>query len=260
MDIASDIRHLLNDPQAAVTREWLDETHERYPYFTMPALLYLKRNGVQDNEQLLSQLAIATSDRRSLALVLGSAAQHWANFYPPEPQTDTPDTNEAISKFLDSYGHSNPKEIEAISNAIFNPTPDYADILEREYQEDRKKRQGKQPSPEDMDLDDQLINKYIEQSRQREQQTVPATAEQCQISADEQGEIADTPIDVPKPEDGSMLSESFAKMYISRHNYSKALEIIETINLKFPEKSIYFADQIRFLRKLIVNQKAQQKQ
>ena len=48
-----------------------------------------------------------------------------------------------------------------------------------------------------------------------------------------------------------MLSESLAKIYIKQRKYSKALEIIKTISLKFPEKSIYFADQIRFLQKLI---------
>ena len=57
---------------------------------------------------------------------------------------------------------------------------------------------------------------------------------------------------VPAKIDDSMLSESLAKMYIARGKYSKALEIIESINLNFPEKSIYFADQIRFLRKLVL--------
>ena len=38
---------------------------------------------------------------------------------------------------------------------------------------------------------------------------------------------------------------------IDKRNYSKALEIITEINLKNPKKSIYFADQMRFLRKLM---------
>ena len=33
----------------------------------------------------------------------------------------------------------------------------------------------------------------------------------------------------------------------------KALEIIKRLNLNFPKKNAYFADQIRFLEKLIVN-------
>ncbi len=50
------------------------------------------------------------------------------------------------------------------------------------------------------------------------------------------------------------LSESLAKVMIKNGNYSKALEIITELNLKNPKKSIYFADQIRFLKKLIANQ------
>ena len=44
---------------------------------------------------------------------------------------------------------------------------------------------------------------------------------------------------------------SFAKILIKNGNYAKALDIISELNLKFPEKSIYFADQMRFLKKLI---------
>ena len=35
--------------------------------------------------------------------------------------------------------------------------------------------------------------------------------------------------------------------------YSKALEIIQRLSLQFPKKNAYFADQIRFLEKLIIN-------
>ena len=70
----------------------------------------------------------------------------------------------------------------------------------------------------------------------------------------EKAEIADQAIDNPTQTDDSMLSESLAKMYIAQHKYSQALEIIERINLKYPEKSIYFADQIRFLTKLVLNE------
>ncbi|MDE6268250.1 MAG: hypothetical protein K2M04_04115, partial [Muribaculaceae bacterium] len=51
--------------------------------------------------------------------------------------------------------------------------------------------------------------------------------------------------------DDSLLSESLAKIYIRQHDYVRAYEIIERLNLNFPEKSIYFADQLRFLRKII---------
>ena len=50
------------------------------------------------------------------------------------------------------------------------------------------------------------------------------------------------------------LSVGFAKILIKNGNYAKALEIIKEINLKNPEKSIYFADQIRFIKKLMLNE------
>ena len=39
-------------------------------------------------------------------------------------------------------------------------------------------------------------------------------------------------------------------------NYQLEMEeIIKNLNLKYPEKNVYFADQIRFLEKLIINTK-----
>ncbi|MDE6378686.1 MAG: hypothetical protein K2K72_08075 [Duncaniella sp.] len=51
----------------------------------------------------------------------------------------------------------------------------------------------------------------------------------------------------------SSLSESLAKIYIRQKRYDKAFEIIHTLSLNNPKKSSYFADQLRFLRKLMLN-------
>lgn len=59
----------------------------------------------------------------------------------------------------------------------------------------------------------------------------------------------------PKP----VISEIEARKMIKNHNYQRALEIIMQLSLNNPEKSIYFADQIRFLRKLILNEAKQNK-
>lgn len=56
-------------------------------------------------------------------------------------------------------------------------------------------------------------------------------------------------------EDESYFTETLAKIYVKQQRYSKALEIIKKLNLKYP-KNAYFADQIRFLEKLIINTKS----
>lgn len=46
-------------------------------------------------------------------------------------------------------------------------------------------------------------------------------------------------------------TENLAKIYIKQGNYSKALEIISQLNLNNSKKNTYFADQMRFLEKII---------
>ena len=56
----------------------------------------------------------------------------------------------------------------------------------------------------------------------------------------------------------SSLQESLAKSYIRQGRYQKAFDIISELNLNNPEKSAYFADQLRFLQKIIHIQQARE--
>lgn len=51
------------------------------------------------------------------------------------------------------------------------------------------------------------------------------------------------------------FTETLAKIYIKQGRYDKALEIIRKLMANYPKKNSYFADQIRFLEKLIINNK-----
>ena len=55
--------------------------------------------------------------------------------------------------------------------------------------------------------------------------------------------------------DDTFLTETLAQIYIKQKKYEEALTIIKRLSLNFPKKSIYFADQIRFLEYLIYNDK-----
>ncbi len=55
------------------------------------------------------------------------------------------------------------------------------------------------------------------------------------------------------------FTETLAKIYVKQGRYDKAMEIIRRLSLKYPKKNRYFADQIRFLEKLIINNKNKNK-
>ncbi|MCQ2360515.1 MAG: hypothetical protein MJ009_03410 [Paludibacteraceae bacterium] len=67
--------------------------------------------------------------------------------------------------------------------------------------------------------------------------------------------LTDTTVIVAEDENvtDSIFTESLAKIYIKQKQYSKAIRIFEKLNLKYPEKSSYFADQIEKLQKLTEN-------
>ena len=242
-----DLKQRAQDSGNEVSLQWLEDSKQVAPYCVLPALLYLKKNGVKGNDKLLSKLAISFPDRQALALLLSQEADALAAFYPPEAKPETPDTVTTIDRFLDNYGKTSPSEVEAISRAIFNPQPDYADVLAaQEKEEGGVELTGG-------DTQDMLINQFIAEQMQLGEQAAqtPITSP---VGEKEKAEIADDAINDPTKIDDSMLSESLAKMYIARHKYSQALEIIKRLNLNYPENSIYFADQIRFLTKLVLNE------
>lgn len=72
---------------------------------------------------------------------------------------------------------------------------------------------------------------------------------------DDKEERKDTTTPIPD----ELYTETMAQIYVRQGRYSQALEIIKRLNLENPGKNAYFADQIRFLEKLILNNKKKSK-
>lgn len=61
-------------------------------------------------------------------------------------------------------------------------------------------------------------------------------------------------LDVGESSNTDTFTETLARIYIKQGKFEQAIEIIRRLSLKNPKKNRYFADQIRFLEKLIANQ------
>lgn len=56
---------------------------------------------------------------------------------------------------------------------------------------------------------------------------------------------------IPEPrEDSSLMTETLARVYLEQKKYQKAIQAYEILILKYPEKSIFFADRISEIKKL----------
>lgn len=228
----------------------------QYPYFTVPALLQVERdNGMSDERRrkLLRRIALNTPSKDVLYSIVEPMAADIADIYPPDDRPSAPTTDEAIDTFIVNYGKPTPREDELLERLIFNPTPDYALLLADEEEHSL-------PLPEEAagDSQESMINAFIIKSKENHGH-FPATSEES-AEKPEYTVIEKTPeepIQAPEVQDDSLLSESLAKIYIKQHRYAKAFEIISGLSLKYPEKSVYFADQLRFLQKLIINQQYQ---
>ena len=241
------IRDLLNGVcDTPISKSDADQMAADYPYFTIPQLLYLKNTPeAMPDEQRIQLALLHASPDEHLETVLGIEGESFADLYPEAPYTDT--TMQAIDLFLGTYqkgGKQNSDESldRLISGNILAQSDYMSNLLREENNETGITAEQKTES--------QSKPKSIRENK-TESDTSTANRK-SNTSTRENGET--------NPETGSddtFFTESLAKIYIKQRRYEKALQIIKKLSLKYPEKNIYFADQIRFLEKLIINIKTE---
>lgn len=230
-----------------------------YPYYQSARLLllqclFLLHDPSFDEE--LRRAALYITDRKVL-FNLVEAMHYQLRRQSSEGKgsrvTDTkegkPSADRTIS-LIDNFLEQIPEEEkEEEKKAKRKPTPadaavDYVSYLLSIEGMDEPGQQEETPQLKGHDLIDNFINN-----------------EGGKIKLKEEPEYAPV-LDVPSEESAgsgeeSYFTETLAKIYIKQGRYEKALEIIRRINLNNPKKNAYFADQSRFLEKLILNNKKQ---
>jgi hypothetical protein len=254
-----ELSELIKHPER-MDRETLYELRSMlalYPYFQTARLLMLQNLFLLHDtsfDEELRRAAIYISDRRVLFRMIEAA--HY---------TLTPSSTRKADEEQDKKpenGSAEDRTISLIENfleSIPKETPD-----KEEQQETKPKRK---PTPADAAVD---YVAYLLESESADDDTsdVPQLIGQDLIDTfinNDKGKIVlnEDPEPAPVPEnttsedeeslDEGYFTETLARIYIKQGRYSKALEIIRRLSLQYPKKNAYFADQIRFLEKLIIN-------
>lgn len=209
----------------------LRATIEKYPYFQTARLLYLQNLYILQSsafEDALRESCLYIADLKVLFHAIHGVdyrVQEDDNAHSSaEPSGDR--TLDLIDQFLSAHGGEQATQLPN-RPAI----PDYLSLLEYEAKEKQKK--------DSFEVIDNFLSAAHEIKSETEALPVE-TASSTDESAQEEVEV---------------VTERMAHIYIKQQRYEQALEIIRKLELKNQNKSVYFADQIRFLEKLIINSK-----
>ncbi len=225
MDLEEQLHKYLSDPSLPVDPNWVSEVLAAHPTFAIAVALLLRQGQRHcsniDSQSLISKMLMAAPDPTAMADFADLSGSDWAHFYPAAEPAAHKSTLDTIDTFLSAYGDPNSPDDALLEKLIFNPVAPY-ELTEEALEENSNNSQAA--------------------STQTPEETLPAMHT---ISENEP---------VPAPEE-PLFMESLAKIFIKQRRYERAFEIIKNISLKNPEKSAYFADQLRFLQKLINNQR-----
>ncbi len=214
-----------------------------YPYHQPARLLmlhnmYLLHDPSFDEE--LRRAAFYITDRTTLFKLVEARHYTLARQESAVETAGTDRTDSLISSFLETIPEEEPQKT-CRKPTVADATIDYVSYMLA------VKKDGESTAPQQAETaTTNIIDNFLENEGGKI--TLTETT----------GDTSDAPHnDVKLENDCDELEEGFyteklAKIYIKQGKYSKALEIITQLNLNNSEKNAYFADQMRFLEKIIV--------
>lgn len=204
----------------------------RFPYFDAARLLMLKNLYILHDIEFgkeLRKAALYLKNRRVLfELMEGYGAPVPEDAMEEDPAIDR--TMTLIDAFLDTL----PKDkfsLEAEGAAAVDYVSAY--LKEPEESDDVPKLRGQE-----------LIDDFLS-----------AGNEKITLQLRNENEVETNAIQEDEAPENSFFTETLANIYIKQGKYDKALEIIRRLCLEYPNKNRYFADQIRFLDKVVKHMK-----
>jgi hypothetical protein len=214
-----DFISLVKQPQMVTDKHVSDlkEIVGLYPYFTTARLFLTKSLQLSNNIQFQSNL-------NTTSVYCSNRRWFYYFIYPEKIISNEPYRHERVSKSSGNYFD--------LMDAIESEGGDTKQSLKNMAEKLKSARAMVMKTPEPkLSKSESLVTKTILEKPQN------AYFEPKTISIIER------------------FSEENAKKLIKERKYSEAIEILKGLNLNNPKKSVYFADQIRFLEKVISNTK-----
>ncbi len=232
---------------------------DEHPYFQSGIFAYLKAMYSLDNENFdseLRRLSIFVADRQALFYYILS--EEYDRFFRQTGKIAIKEdkTSVLLNAFFESRGNSfaETDELEYSISHSSLATTDYFTYMQATLPKESQlvqEEETEQPQDEVQLKHQNIIDTFITKS-----ELEGGVRIQLDDSLEDQPEV-ETVADGQEDEldEDVFFTETLAKIYIKQKKYEKAYKIIKHLSLNYPKKNIYFADQLSFLEKLIINTK-----
>lgn len=213
-------------------------------YFIIPDIDALRTASGQERQALIRKIAACVGDECALRSILGMNPEEFRNFY-PDMLSPNPSTDDTISSFISIFSSEKKAAAPQVENIVNNvpvPAMDYALLMDDE-------ETGDTDTPGDATSD--MISSFLQAVPPKKPSRRTARHDRDTEEPGSQTAHADSAATAGKAAHEPELSEALFRLMVKNKNYAKALEIIQELSLNNPKKSVYFATQIRFLKKLI---------
>jgi tetratricopeptide (TPR) repeat protein len=252
-----DFIQLLNDENAVrdVDLKQLDSVLENFPYFQSARMLYLKNLKLNNNFMFNSYLRTTASyvgDRTVLFEYITKESEEFeVKEIVVKPKEVTPEKEEKEEIDVEVTKEEEPKVEEEITEThkviSFSPNDRYSfnewlqlsNVKEIHRRIDEKiEASGKKDTSSGIGNSKfDLIDKFIETNpRLKPKAKNDVVSGNIALSGTQENE--------------GWMTETLAQVYIEQKKYSKAIKAYKILGLKYPEKSGFFADRIRSIKKL----------
>jgi len=232
------------DSLDASTLDNLQSVVDKYPYFHTSRLLYTKnldRTNSDSYGSELSKTAVLCADRKRLFYLIYDEDYRKLLHEPATAHAEEKDrTGELLDSFLTSLDQGETVETSYDEEGLPIVSVDYFSYLQSQGEESATNETADQKL-QHHDIIDAFIEKAASDTIFTPGESTAAEISQNSDNMDDGGEF---------------LTETLARIYIKQKKYEQALTIIKRLSLNFPKKSVYFADQIRFLEYLILNERS----